>query len=51
MNPNLICDGNKNCDDGKDEDNCDNYECLINSQFKCEKSKNTTAFCINGNKR
>ena len=51
LNPDLICDGKKNCDDGKDEDNCNNYGCFIHSQFRCEQTDNTTAYCISGNKR
>ena len=51
INPNLICDGKKDCDDGMDENKCDDYGCIAHAQFKCEKTASSSAYCINADKR
>lgn len=51
LEPPAICDGTKQCKDGKDEENCELYGCLIESQFQCEKTGNTSAYCIADKKR
>lgn len=51
LEPTAMCDGTKQCKDGKDEDNCDIYGCFIESQFQCEKTVNSSAYCISDKKR
>ncbi len=51
LRPHLICDGAKQCENGDDEKICDKYECAIDTQFKCEKTDNSSAFCIDASKR
>lgn len=50
INPNLICNGVANCLDGSDEVDCDDFTCF-NSQFRCGRSGNRSAFCVGNEKR
>lgn len=46
LEPGRICDGKNDCKDGKDEENCESYGCFIENYFQCEKSENSSAYCI-----
>jgi low-density lipoprotein receptor-related protein 1 (alpha-2-macroglobulin receptor) len=46
LEPIQVCNGARECADGKDEENCDLYGCFIESQFQCEKTANKSAYCI-----
>lgn len=50
IQPHLICNLQDDCGDNSDETECDDYVCF-NSQFKCEKSANSTAHCIDNWKK
>lgn len=51
IEPPALCDGVNHCKDGSDETNCESYGCFIESQFQCEKTATTSAFCIMNKKR
>lgn len=51
LEPSAICDGVKQCDDGHDEENCDIFGCFTEFQIPCEKTTNSSAFCIAEKKR
>jgi hypothetical protein len=51
LEPPQICDGQKQCGDGSDEENCETLGCFVDTQFQCEKTANSSAFCISDAKR
>ncbi|KAG5677308.1 hypothetical protein PVAND_007077 [Polypedilum vanderplanki] len=50
LDPSKICDGQKQCEDETDEENCEKYGCFIESYFQCEKTENTSAYCVPKNR-
>lgn len=50
LDPTKLCDGQKQCNDGKDEESCEKYGCFIESYFQCHKTDNSSAFCIPKNR-
>ncbi|XP_055372745.1 prolow-density lipoprotein receptor-related protein 1 [Condylostylus longicornis] len=50
IHPSSICDGINQCGDLSDEADCDEFTCFDNN-FKCSRSGNKTAFCIDIIKR